>query len=38
MCEHRKSAITDELLAVVEAEHDRYRTRRERRPVSAIDS
>jgi hypothetical protein len=37
MCEHRKSAITDELLAVVEAEHD-YRTRRERRPVSAVDS
>jgi hypothetical protein len=38
MCEHRKSAITDELLAAVETKHDLYRTIRETRPVSVLES
>jgi hypothetical protein len=38
MCEHRKSAITDELLAAVETKHDLYRTLRERPQVGVLDS
>jgi hypothetical protein len=37
MCEHRKSAITDELLAAVETKHDSG-TIRETRPVSVLES
>lgn len=38
MCEHRKSAIADELLAAVETKHDLYRTLRERPPATVLES
>jgi hypothetical protein len=38
MCEHRKSAITDELLAAIETKHELYRELRQTPPVSVLDS
>ena len=35
MCEHRKSALADELLVAVEADHDRARG--ETQPVSVLN-
>ena len=38
MCDHRKSALTEELLATVETKHELYQELRQRQPISVLDS